>query len=300
MLKLNYIISGVILFTLMACGIQPNYPPLSNPIQLRSNRPTLSIFSQTKQKKDLTILLKQLFKKHLADDVLSMQDLEEISQSLEQEGISMFKTLHDDITLRESVYPISQDMLVKEFTKPSQADQVPPITSEEQNQLRHLLQPGDIILCGNNSSFVHAMLYIGQNEVIHSLAIQPGSGNRLWGVVKESLTTYFNRSERDTFVVLRSRNANTRDVQAAISYAQDQLGKGYDSLFLTNLADRFYCTELIYHALRKMNNTPRVYPHRVRFGWQMVTVEDFMDSPDLQTVWERNFKRPSIGQLHSY
>lgn len=228
-----------------------------------------------------------------------MQDLEEISQELETQGLSIFKTLHDDTALRNAVYPLSHEMLIKEFNKPSQLDNIPPVSIKEKAHMRQILKPGDVILCGNNGSFVHSMLYIGQGQVVHSLATQPGSGQRLWGVVREALDTYFARGERDTFVVLRPREI--KGIENAVQYAQDQQGKPYDSLFLLNLADRFYyCTELVYHALKRLSQPPRVFPHRVRFGWQNVTVEDFMDSPDFQTVWERNFTRPAVGRLHQY
>lgn len=162
------------------------------------------------------------------------------------------------------------------------------------------LQPGDIILCGNDGSFVHSALYIGQGEIVHALATQPDSPQRFYGVVRESLIRYTQRSPRDSFVVLRPRNVSQRDIQRASTYALEQQGKGYDSLFLMHPGDRFYCTELVWQALQRMQNKPRVYPQKVRFGWEMVTVEDFMDSPDFQTVWERNRKRSPIGQIHRY
>ncbi len=82
--------------------------------------------------------------------------------------------------------------------------------------------------------------------IIHSLAsLDP----KYWGVVKESLKTYLGRSERDKFVVLRAKNITSDDIKKELEFANKQVGKPYDSLFLFNSGDRFYCTELGYQSI---------------------------------------------------
>lgn len=221
---------------------------------------------------------------------------------MEQHGPAAFALLGKDAAARQQLYPYSDQMVMREYNKPSPADNVAPISAAELQTLTAKLKPGDLILCGNDRSFVHGALYIGQGQIIHSLATQPDMHDRFRGVVHESLTVYTARSERDTFVVLRpkSLNANPAGFAKALSYARAQVGKGYDSLFLNASDERFYCTELLYKALRLLPQAPRMFPHKAKYGWEMITVEDLMDSPDFETVWTRNKQRPPVGQLHQY
>lgn len=308
--KINTLFQTALIMSLFACSTQvPTNFSRMNRASLQQSQSRMNRMSQARvssfstnsaKNKELILLLKQVYKQNFADDVITLERIDQASKQLEAKGVSLFKMLHNDMRLREIAYPLSAKKLIQEFTKPSPKDAVPPLSSSEVKMMKHKLKPGDVILCGNNKSFVHAALYTGSGQIIHSLATQPGTRTKLWGVVREPLEVYFNRSPRDTVVILRPKNLSQRDFQRAHAYAKDQVGKPYDTLFLTNLADKFYCTELVYHAIRRMQNGPRVSPHPDKYGWHLVTNEDFMDSPDFQTVWERNYKRPPVGQLHRY
>jgi len=245
-------------------------------------------------------LVERIYKQNFADDVVNLKELEKLSKQLEAQGISIYNILSANPDVRSQAYPVANKKVIEEFNKPGHADQVAPVSAEELKYLMARMQPGDVILCGNDGSFVHSALYLGNGEIVHALATQPDRPNDFYGVVKESLIGYTQRSDRDTFVVLRPKNVRSSDVQQAAQFALAQRGKTYDTLFLMHAGDRFYCTELVWQALQRMSNKPRVFPHKVQFGWEMVTVEDFMDSPDFQTVWERNRRRSPIGQLHRY
>lgn len=241
-------------------------------------------------------IVRNLFKESFADDVDNGRPLQELSLP---RGGFIFNRLNGGIPFRKLVYPISDRIIKKEFNKPSKPDNLPRIDAASLQQMQSLLQPGDIILCGNNDSFVHAIVYLGQDQIIHSLA-QLTQDGEFMGTIKETLSSYVARVHRDKFVVLRRPGITPQDVQKMSSFAHAQLGKSYDSLFLLNTEDRLYCTETVYHALRQIASAPRVFPHRAKYGWDLFTVEDIMDTPDLQTVWTYNYTRPPVGRLHSY
>jgi hypothetical protein len=278
MFKLQSLVLAALSFNLVACASQPMpmaYGPMtSQTLQAAAARGPALV---RQQPQDLKALLKHLFKSEFADGVDNGLPMEQINQIMEQNGPAFYQALSADPQARAQAYPLADQMVINEFNKHSPADNVPPISAQELQQLQARMQPGDIIL-----------------------ATQPDSPNRFRGVVRESLQTYVARSERDTFVVLRSKVTPAAEFSKAFAYAQQQLGKSYDSLFLLKTEERFYCTELVWAALQRMTAKPRVFPKAVKYGWEMVTVDDFMDSPDLATVWTRNYTRPPVGQRHRY
>ncbi|HEY9843897.1 MAG: hypothetical protein ACAI44_28050 [Candidatus Sericytochromatia bacterium] len=237
-----------------------------------------------------------LYKESLADDVDDGRPLREVPQ---QRGGFVYNRLNGMIPWRKVLYPLSDRKIKVEFNKPSKPDAVPDIDAASLHQMQSLLQPGDIILCGNNDSFVHAIVYLGNDEIIHSLAQLTKTGEFM-GTIKETLTGYTQRAHRDKFVVLRRPGLTPQDFQRMTTFAHAQVGKSYDSLFLLNTEDRLYCTETAYKTLHQMAAPPRIFPHKAKYGWDLFTVEDIMDSPDLQTVWTYNYTRPPVGRLHKY
>lgn len=244
-------------------------------------------------------LLKELYGTEFADALQKGEIPPELKDKLKVYGPQAFQLLSQDPQARAQIYPSSDAMVIREFTKPSPSDSVPPLSGRENSILLSKLQPGDVILCGNDGSFIHGALYVGDGKVVHALATQPDMMNAFRGVVEESWETYTRRSERDTVVVLRSQLSSS-DVQRVIRYARAQLNKGYDSLFLNSSDERFYCIELVFKALKQAQQAPRMFAHTVPYGWEIVSVEDLMDSPDFQTVYQRNYQRPRPGQLHRY
>lgn len=242
-------------------------------------------------------MVRSLYKGNFADDVDNGQDDENVPMP---RGGLVYESLSRLSLFRKGFYLLSDKVIKKEFNKPGVSDAVPAITQPEVQSLLRILQPGDIVLCGNNDSFVHALLYLGNDQIIHALAQLTPSGDFM-GVIKETLSGYTQRVSRDKFVVLRKPGLSQAGLQKMSNYAHSTLGTSYDSLFLLDTKERLYCTEMVFQALQAMGGeAPRVFPHRAKYGWDLFTVEDLMDSPDLETVWEYNYKRPQAGRLHQY
>lgn len=201
-------------------------------------------------------------------------------------GGILYRMLNGSKALRAVGYKVSQGPVQKHFSKPGQQDEVPALTRGERQELMGLLQPGDIIQCGNNASFVHAIFYLGDDRIVHALA-QAGLGKKMIGVIEEKLSDYLDRVDRDKVVVLRPKWTPEK-LKEATAYARAQAGKDYDTLFMTDTDERFYCTELIYHILTK-TGVARVTPHlEGKVKWRLITNEDIRKSPDLEVIYRRN------------
>jgi hypothetical protein len=200
-------------------------------------------------------------------------------------GGLFYRSLVKSQALRTLAYKLSYLPVKIHFSKPGKQDDVPPIPAAERQRLMASLQPGDVIQCGNNASFVHSAFYLGNDRIVHALA-QAGFGKSMIGVLEESLTDYLDRVERDKFVVLRPR-WTPETLALGLSYARAQVGKGYDTVFVTDAEDRFYCTELIYHVLTR-SGAAKVEPHLVKAKWRIITNEDLRRSPDLSVVYRFN------------
>lgn len=261
--------------------------------------PQLQAQSQIQEPdENLTVrIVRSLYKTHFADD--RDNGLPDETLFIPQGGL-IYESISRLPLFRKGIYLLSDKVIKKEFNKRSTPDNVPAITAPEVQALLKTLQPGDIVLCGNNDSFVHALLYLGNDQIIHALAQLTPSGEFM-GVIKETLSGYTQRVSRDKFVVLRKSGLSAAGVQKMSAYAHSVVGTSYDSLFLLDTKERLYCTELVYQALQMLGpEAPRIQPHRAKYGWDLFTLEDLMDSPDLSTVWEYNYKRPAPGRLHPY
>ncbi|HEY9765729.1 MAG TPA: YiiX/YebB-like N1pC/P60 family cysteine hydrolase [Chroococcales cyanobacterium] len=207
------------------------------------------------------------------------------SASTGSRGNLIYRALAGSRILRSVGYLISAIPVQIKFNKPGKKvdpDPEPRMGSKEVETLLASLQPGDVIQCGNNGSFVHAIFYLGMDEIVHALA-QPGNGKKMSGVIEEKLSGYFARVERDKVVVLRP-HWTPEKLADALAYAKAQVGKDYDTLFLSDSDDRFYCTELVYSAL-KHSGVSKVAPHLTKRHWLLVTNEDFRSCPDLEVVY---------------
>ncbi len=258
--------------------------------------------SATLNKDSIKSISETLFMQNFADDIekLPTNSITNSISTLESKGGMIFNLLNKSKLAQKVGYLVADYPVRANFNKKSKPDSTVRINQTQINELKSKLQPGDIILCGNNDSFVHAILYFGNDVIVHSLANKGKDGKKFVGVIKETLSEYLFRAERDKFVVLRYKNMNPDDLQKVADYANKQIGKSYDTLFLVNSDTRFYCTELVYQALRQLPNPPQMFTHKVKLGWQLIMNEDFMDSPDFETVWTFNKSRTQIATRHSY
>lgn len=198
----------------------------------------------------------------------------------------LYRALGKSLMMRKAGYKLSEGPVLKHFSKPGKKDQVPALSAAERQELDAILQPGDVIQCGNDDSFVHAIFYEGEGMIVHALA-QSGFGKKMIGVRREKLAEYLDRVDRDKVVVLRP-TWTPEKLDAAIAYARAQVGKDYDTLFFSDADDRHYCTELIF-AIVTRTGVARIEPHLMgKVNWRVVTNEDIRKSADLQVVWRRN------------
>ena len=193
--------------------------------------------------------------------------------------------LTNDKTLREQAYTKSDPIVQRVFGMPGKPDALPRLNAQDMQAFKSALQPGDVIQCGNDGSFIHGVFYVGNDVIIHALA-EPMNGKKMVGVLRETLTGYFERVERDSVVVLRP-HWTPAQLKTGIAYAESQVGKGYDTLFLTNSQDRFYCTELVYKILTTAT-VARIQPRLVKDAWPVVMNEELRKSPDLTVVYTKN------------
>jgi len=143
------------------------------------------------------------------------------------------------------------------------------------------LQAGDIVMTGNNGSFVHAITYVGQDAelqaqlekkwdlkpgslngegiILHSLAVDEDvdievDGQKVTrkaggtGVIIDTIEQYLERHPRDTMIAVEVDGSTEKDRRAVIEEGKNLLGRGYDNGFNTFDDELIYCTEFIYKS----------------------------------------------------
>lgn len=173
------------------------------------------------------------------------------------------------------------NMVDKYMTAPSPADDLKDIDRAEIQNMKDKLAPGDIIMTGNNGSFVHAITYVGQDAelqaqlekkwglkagslngeglILHSLAADNDTevevdGQKVTrkaggvGVIIDTIEQYLERHPRDTMIAVEIDGATERDRKAVIEEGKKMLGRGYDNGFNTFDDENIYCTEFIYKS----------------------------------------------------
>lgn len=169
----------------------------------------------------------------------------------------------------------------KYMTAPSPADNLPPIDRKELADLKAHLKPGDIIMTGNNGSFIHGIIYVGQDKelqaqlekkwkmapgtldgeglILHSLAADHGAeieinGKKVQqppggtGVIIDTIERYNGRNPRDVMIAVEVKGATEADRKAVIAEGKKMIGRGYDNGFNTFDDRDIYCTEFIYKS----------------------------------------------------
>lgn len=125
------------------------------------------------------------------------------------------------------------------------------LSNKDIRRARRALKKGDIILGGDSRTLfsklvrnpiTHAMLYVGNQRVIHSIGAD--------GVKYDSLTYIF--TKYDTLLILRVPNIKRRKgiIKETIGYAKLQLKKPYD-FELKPENEAFFCVELINKAFKE-------------------------------------------------
>lgn len=129
------------------------------------------------------------------------------------------------------------------------------------------LRPGDFVLLGNAGGLSHVAVHLGGGELVHAMATEK-TGRGWWGslrdairralgrpdafvgVIRETLSHFLDRFERDTVVVVRPPAATDDDRDRALAHLAALVGKPYDYGFRRHDA-AYYCTELVDEYLRE-------------------------------------------------
>jgi hypothetical protein len=148
--------------------------------------------------------------------------------------------------------------------------------------IKKLLRPMDIILTTsyghlsnlfNPGKFKHALAYIGEEKGIPVIIESIGEG-----VVKKTLVECL--STKDVIAILRPKKnviSSNSQVNKAIRWLENQVGKPYDFVFDMNSQKRFknfFCSELIYFSIKHVNPETEFVLMNT-FGVPTVTPADF-------------------------
>lgn len=145
-------------------------------------------------------------------------------------------------------------------------DGLPRVSGSEFSPVLPDLEPGDLLLLGNNGMLSHIGVHIGDGLMIHSMATEKtmrgwlgstrdaiarmlGAEDRFTGVIEETLEHFFDRFERDTWVVLRHPDLDAQATARGIAHLRTLVGKPYDYDFMPD-DDSYYCTEIADAFLR--------------------------------------------------
>ena len=146
-------------------------------------------------------------------------------------------------------------------------DGIPRVKSKDIEPLIPNLKPGDIILNGNGGGLSQASMYVGDGQIVHSMATNKtmrGKAGSIWdamkaavgfgpkedktGVIREGLGEFLDRYERDTYVVVRRDDLEPEQVEKGVEHIKSLVGKSYDYDFSSG-DDEYYCTELVMEYL---------------------------------------------------
>ncbi len=140
------------------------------------------------------------------------------------------------------------------------------IAGETMEEEMRTAKPGDILLCGGGGALTHVALYLGEGQILHSMATSINGrsfGERVMdtleivsglditradsykiGVIRESVKDFFNRFERDSFAIMRPTKLSNDRVKRGLEKVKKLEGQSYDYDFVPQ-NEAFYCSEII-------------------------------------------------------
>ena len=235
--------------------------------------------------------------------------------------------------------PVYRKVVDKVFDSSKPDNGIPKLTVSQIEQMRQHLKPGDALLNGNNGSFIHGIVYVGQDAdlqaqlerkwnlpagslhdqgiIIHALASDhpavingvtlPEAGT---GVVLDTLESFVQRHPRDLMVAMSPTRMTDADRRAVVAAAKAEIGKPYDYVFDPTDESRMYCTKLVEHSLESVANAPRIdrqlFPlasipgtNKGVLPQEMVMNDGLLMSPDMQIAWASPYVE-KLQPFHKY
>ena len=153
-------------------------------------------------------------------------------------------------------------------------------------ELKSKLKAGDVVMTCDvtypgwarmeywtvRSNYTHAAYYAGDGKILEAVG---------GGVLETPIDEYF--EGRQKIAIVRPDYKTPEDVKSATDFCRAQLGKKYDSVFNTGDDQEFYCSELVFKALKQMPN-PIEAPSKDLLGKQAVAPDAFLRIPGIQVV----------------
>jgi uncharacterized protein YycO len=169
----------------------------------------------------------------------------------------------------------------------------PNVDDARRRQILSIVQPGDVFLGTHNgyglwqavmklffrSDYTHVGLCTGDGAMIDA---NPGDG-----VTRKGLAEHLHGPLEVAIVHPAYPTPQARD--AAIAYANAQVGKPYDKDFDASNDDQHFCTEIVFDAVRAAGLTlssPRRNLARYLLGVNVTAPSDFLRLPGAQVVYD--------------
>ena len=165
---------------------------------------------------------------------------------------------------------LMQPIITKYFFAGGGTDLIPPMPPALIRKVESYLQPGDIVLQGNDvakdgknrKDLMHGLIYLGKNPqgkglAAHAIGVERQCAD---GILKPAVSLCFweDAIERDVngadrLHILRIPQMTQADFNAVAAFVLGEIGKPYDFMFNTYNAERYYCTEFVFRAYQHLH-----------------------------------------------
>ena len=164
------------------------------------------------------------------------------------------------------------------------------------DELLEILKPGDILLTTTKNyspikvvekviggaDYTHVAIYEGDGKMIEA-NIDHKSG---FGIDRKDVREEF-RTDMMLAKIIRPPYQSQDDIDSALIYAKEQIGKPYDSFFDFESDKRMYCSELVTKALDQMPN-PVLVPVRSVFNKNVAIPQDVEKIDGSEVLYDDN------------